>query len=585
MSKSAGRRTSNGCRSRPPLRGGSPPWPRGGSTIVDKHSCRVFGRFRPLEDGADESPWSIVDGREVEIPTATGLFQCRLDAVFDGETSQQAVYEATSRPLVQDLLDGYNASVFAYGQTGTGKTHSIYGPVDASHEHRGLALRAIEALFRHLGGLEASIGGTKRVAGITDVPPVVRASYVELYNDAFNDLLTPADVVLAEPTAGMDLRSAHAPSGAYVEGLTEVEVATPAEIFELVAAGNARRVVAGTAVNARSSRGHTILCLQLEQRVAGDDGAPCVRTSKLSLIDLAGSERAAATEGLDDERAEEGRKINLSLTSLGLCVQKLTTAAKGTAVHVPYRNSKLTQLLQDSLGGNTKTVMLFGLSRAASRLDETINTLRFAMRAKKLQTTARVVDAQALRAAAAAAPSAAPSRRPSHACATALPLQSGRAYSGIGSSRSNGAAAPAAAGDGWGSTMLREQHYSLSLREEQLAAREMRIAAEEATAALRAELEAEKRDGAARERALCAALAEMEAALGESERARRKALKKLKKLEGAADETTTAAALPTAASPTSSVRAASPISLARRRRRRAEAILGREIGRAAAVQG
>ena len=504
----------------------------GSSTVVDKHSCRVFGRFRPLEDGADESPWSIVDGREVEIPTATGLFQCRLDAVFDGETSQQAVYEATSRPLVQDLLDGYNASVFAYGQTGTGKTHSIYGPVDASHEHRGLALRAIEALFRHLGGLEASIGGTKRVAGITDVPPVVRASYVELYNDAFNDLLTPADVVLAEPTAGMDLRLRTAPSGAYVEGLTEVEVATPAEIFELVAAGNARRVVAGTAVNARSSRGHTILCLQLEQRVAGDDGAPCVRTSKLSLIDLAGSERAAATEGLDDERAEEGRKINLSLTSLGLCVQKLTTAAKGTAVHVPYRNSKLTQLLQDSLGGNTKTVMLFGLSRAASRLDETINTLRFAMRAKKLQTTARVVDAQALRAAAAAAPSAAPSRRPSHACATALPLQSGRAYSGIGSSRSNGAAAPAAAGDGWGSTMLREQHYSLSLREEQLAAREMRIAAEEATAALRAELEAEKRDGAARERALCAALAELEAALGDSERARRKALKKLKKLEG-----------------------------------------------------
>ena len=137
--------------------------------------------------------------------------------------------QATSRPLVQDLLDGHG--VFAYGQTGTGKTLSIYGPVDASHELRGLALRAIEALFRHLGGLEASIGGTKRVAGITDVPPVVRASYVELYNDAFNDLLTPADVVLAEPTAGMDLRLRTAPSGAYVEGLTEVEVATPAEIF------------------------------------------------------------------------------------------------------------------------------------------------------------------------------------------------------------------------------------------------------------------------------------------------------------------------------------------------------------------
>ena len=557
----------------------------GSSTVVDKHSCRVFGRFRPLEDGADESPWSIVDGREVEIPTATGLFQCRLDAVFDGETSQQAVYEATSRPLVQDLLDGYNASVFAYGQTGTGKTHSIYGPVDASHEHRGLALRAIEALFRHLGGLEASIGGTKRVAGITDVPPVVRASYVELYNDAFNDLLTPADVVLAEPTAGMDLRLRTAPSGAYVEGLTEVEVATPAEIFELVAAGNARRVVAGTAVNARSSRGHTILCLQLEQRVAGDDGAPCVRTSKLSLIDLAGSERAAATEGLDDERAEEGRKINLSLTSLGLCVQKLTTAAKGTAVHVPYRNSKLTQLLQDSLGGNTKTVMLFGLSRAASRFDETINTLRFAMRAKKLQTTARVVDAQALRAAPAAAPSAAPSRRPSHACATALPLQSGRAYSGIGSSRSNGAA-PAAAGDGWG---------------ERPAARAALFALAARGAARRARDENRRRGGHRRP---------ARRARGREARrrgARARALRRARRAGGGARRLGARAAQ--GAQEAQEARGWSTRQQRRRQRRqrqrrqplpcgqrrqslwharagaRAEAILGREVGRAAAVQG
>ena len=264
----------------------------GCSTVVDKHSCRVFGRFRPLEDGADESPWSIVDGREVEIPTATGLFQCRLDAVFDGETSHRRCTRPR-RGRSSKTSSRLQRQRVCLRSDRHGKTHGIYGPVDASHEHRGLALRAIEALFRHLGGLEASIGGTKRVAGITDVPPVVRASYVELYNDAFNDLLTPADVVLAEPTAGMDLRLRTAPSGAYVEGLTEVEVATPAEIFELVAAGNAaRRGWDGgeRAVVARTTRSSACS----SSSVTGDDGAPCVRTSKLSLIDLAGSERAAA---------------------------------------------------------------------------------------------------------------------------------------------------------------------------------------------------------------------------------------------------------------------------------------------------
>ena len=214
----------------------------------DPNNIKVGVRCRPLstsEKEKNEETITQFSGTDICLTNpspnqgepAEQIFA--YDFLYAPDSSSESVFVDMAQPLVEGLFEGYNGTIFAYGQTGTGKTHSIYGPVDASHEHRGLALRAIEALFRHLGGLEASIGGTKRVAGITDVPPVVRASYVELYNDAFNDLLTPADVVLAEPTAGMDLRLRTAPSGAYVEGLTEVEVATPAEIFELVAAGNA----------------------------------------------------------------------------------------------------------------------------------------------------------------------------------------------------------------------------------------------------------------------------------------------------------------------------------------------------------
>ena len=498
----------------------------GSNIVVDKHSCRVFGRFRPLEDGADESPWSIVDGREVEIPpqpasSSAGWTPSSTAKPLSRRSTRQ------QRPLVQDLLDGYNANVFAYGQTGTGKTHGIYGPVDASHEHRGLALRAIEALFRHLGGLEASIGGTSALRASPTFRRWCARPHVELHNDAFNDLLTPADVVLAELTAGMDLRLRTAPSGAYVEGLTEVEVATPAEIFELVAAGNARRVVAGTAVNAVVARPHDPLPAARAAR--GRRRRRAVRAHVKAVADRLGLERAAATEGLDDERAEEGRRSTCRSTSLGLCVQKLTTAAKGTAVHVPYRNSKLTQLLQDSLGGNTKTVMLFGLSRAASR--STRRSTRCDLRCAP-RSCRRPRGSSTLRRSARPPPphpSAAPSRRPSHACAQRRCRATRLLGHWIVALQRRGAR---------GRRRRLGQHdaaraaLSLSLREEQLAAREMRIAAEEATAALRVELEAEKRDGAARERTLCAALAELEAALGQSERARRKALKKLKKLEG-----------------------------------------------------
>jgi len=354
------------------------------------HSVKVFGRFRPLEMGANPAGWDLQGNVLHLVPDAGALpaagngqqFTCAMDAVFTEEATQREVYEVTTRPGVMDVLNGINASVFAYGQTGTGKTFSMYGPDEVLHgisteqrEEWGCALHAIDQIWdarNHRDQVR------------------IDASLLEVYNDMINDLAPGA---CGGPNGdGRDLKLREGVEGVFVDGLTECDVGSTDQVYELLTAGNRQRQVGATLVNSRSSRSHTVFVIGLTQLLSDQVGGREERllTSKLNLVDLAGSERAAATEALEGGRVEEGRRINLSLTCLGMCINALATAPRGVSIHVPYRNSKLTHLLQDSIGGNCKTAMLFSLSPATFRLEETLSTMRFAMRAKKIHVAAKV---------------------------------------------------------------------------------------------------------------------------------------------------------------------------------------------------
>ncbi len=267
-------------------------------------------------------------------------------------------------PLVPRILDGVNATCFAYGMTGAGKTHTMLGDLyNTATGEPGVCLMAVEAIF---AGLETCTCSSR----------VLRLSYLEIYNEQVVDLLATSStglMIVEDPGKGVT-----------VPGLTEYEVKSPRELIRLMLQGNQKRTMAETSANQFSSRSHAILQVAIEYRVKGGKGNEELVTSKLSLVDLAGSERAATNEnrGL---RMLEGGKINRSLLALGNCINILSDKAKSGLSFVPYRDSKLTRLLKDSLGGNTKTVMIACIVSTKGAYEETLNTLKYAERAKKIR--------------------------------------------------------------------------------------------------------------------------------------------------------------------------------------------------------
>jgi len=283
------------------------------------------------------------------------------DRVFDENTTQGDVYESTTRGLLDSVLDGYNATVFAYGATGCGKTHTITGTA----QQPGIIFLTMQELFEKI---------TERS---DEKQTEVSLSYLEIYNETIRDLLVPGG-----SKQGLMLRE-DANQAVSVAGLSSHHPHDVQEVMDMIVKGNEFRTISPTEANATSSRSHAVLQINVAQKDRNADVNEPHTMATLSIIDLAGSERASATKNRG-ERLTEGANINKSLLALGSCINALCDARKKN--HVPYRNSKLTRLLKFSLGGNCKTVMIVCVSPSSAHFDETQNTLRYANRAKNIQT-------------------------------------------------------------------------------------------------------------------------------------------------------------------------------------------------------
>ncbi|XP_009999541.1 PREDICTED: kinesin-like protein KIF3A [Chaetura pelagica] len=288
------------------------------------------------------------------------------DTVFGPESKQLDVYNLTARPIIDSVLEGYNGTIFAYGQTGTGKTFTMEG-VRAIPELRGIIPNSFAHIFGHIAKAEG------------DTRFLVRVSYLEIYNEEVRDLLGKDQTQRLEVKERPDV-------GVYIKDLSAYVVNNADDMDRIMTLGHKNRSVGATNMNEHSSRSHAIFTITIECSEKGVDGNMHVRMGKLHLVDLAGSERQAKT-GATGQRLKEATKINLSLSTLGNVISALVD---GKSTHVPYRNSKLTRLLQDSLGGNSKTMMCANIGPADYNYDETISTLRYANRAKNIKNKARI---------------------------------------------------------------------------------------------------------------------------------------------------------------------------------------------------
>ena len=289
------------------------------------------------------------------------------DAVYGMESLQTAIYEETASPLVDSVLEGYNGTIFAYGQTGCGKTFTMMGPDHGQNrELRGIIPQAFDHIF-------AAVDVT------SECDFLIRASYIEIYNEEIRDLLS------REPKIRMEMKESPE-HGVYIKDLTAVVVNGVAEIDKVMQQGAKSRTTGATLMNAESSRSHSVFTIVIETSRKNAEGENSIRAGKLNLVDLAGSERQGKT-GAAGQRLKEATKINLSLSALGNVIAAL---ASGKTGHIPYRDSKLTRMLQDSLGGNTKTIMVANIGPADYNYDETASTLRYANRAKNIKNKPKI---------------------------------------------------------------------------------------------------------------------------------------------------------------------------------------------------
>uniref|UniRef100_F7FNR6 Kinesin-like protein n=1 Tax=Monodelphis domestica TaxID=13616 RepID=F7FNR6_MONDO len=282
------------------------------------------------------------------------------DAVLDENSTQAQVFEHTIKPVLDGFLNGYNCTVLAYGATGAGKTHTMLG----SPEEPGVMYLTMLDLYKSMDQIKE-----EKVCSIT-------VSYLEVYNEQIRDLLTNSGPLAVREDAQR---------GVVVQGLTLHEPKTSQEILQLLDDGNKNRTQHPTDVNATSSRSHAVFQIYLRQqdRTASINQNVCM--AKMCLIDLAGSERASATNARGS-RFREGANINQSLLALGNVINALADGKRKNQ-HIPYRNSKLTRLLKDSLGGNCQTIMIAAVSPSSMFYDDTYNTLKYANRAKDIKSS------------------------------------------------------------------------------------------------------------------------------------------------------------------------------------------------------
>ncbi|XP_057297981.1 kinesin-like protein KIF17 [Hydractinia symbiolongicarpus] len=337
---------------------------------------KVIVRCRPLNDRELDSNMDIlvsVDPIEQQIilRQANVIDNCprkvfTFDRIFDTDSTNQEIYTDVVSPLVDSVLLGYNGCVFAYGQTSCGKTFSMQG-VSNPPAQQGIMSRAFEQIFENIQ--------------TTDVTYyIVRTSYLEIYNEEIRDLLHKHN------KNKLEIKE-HPEKGVYVKDLTTVDVTCVEDMEEVLEVGSWNRALGATAQNPDSSRSHCIFTVEFELCFTSEhDRKEHYRSGRLNLVDLAGSERQRYSKAVG-ERFKEATKINLSLSALGNVISALVNEK---SKHIPYRASKLTRLLQDSLGGNSRTLMIACVSPGENNYGETLSTLRYANRAKNIKNRPRM---------------------------------------------------------------------------------------------------------------------------------------------------------------------------------------------------
>ncbi|AEE76799.1 phragmoplast-associated kinesin-related protein [Arabidopsis thaliana] len=346
---------------------------------VSDSGVKVIVRMKPPSKGEEEEMIvKKISNDALTINEQTFTF----DSIADPESTQDEIFQLVGAPLVENCLAGFNSSVFAYGQTGSGKTYTMWGPANGlleehlSGDQRGLTPRVFELLFARLSEEQAKHAERQ-------LKYQCRCSFLEIYNEQITDLLDPSlkNLMIRE-----DVKS-----GVYVENLTEEYVKNLKDLSKLLVKGLANRRTGATSVNAESSRSHCVFTCVVESHCKSvADGLSSFKTSRINLVDLAGSERQKLT-GAAGDRLKEAGNINRSLSQLGNLINILAEISQtGKQRHIPYRDSRLTFLLQESLGGNAKLAMVCAVSPSQSCRSETFSTLRFAQRAKAIQNKAIV---------------------------------------------------------------------------------------------------------------------------------------------------------------------------------------------------
>ncbi|CEG78527.1 hypothetical protein RMATCC62417_13123 [Rhizopus microsporus] len=351
-------------------------------------NIQVAVRCRPLTSSEQANYWTIGDSTiGSNDPRLKRQHEFRFDRVLYG-SDNEALYSKSVENIINQAMEGYHATVFAYGQTASGKTYTMMG----TESQPGVIPRSVDNVFKFIKNAV-----TKEF--------LLRISYIEIYNETIKDLLNPSN----------DNLKIHEDRirGVYVTPLTEEVVTSPEDVFKIIRKGEANRHISATDYNLHSSRSHTIFQMIIESKERNSTSITMmngrrrtlstnrngltkepIKISQLNLIDLAGSEKAASNE----ERRKEGAYINKSLLTLGTVISKLTENGK-SAAHIPYRDSKLTRILQTSLSGLAKVAVICTISPSASAIEESINTLKFASRVKRITIHAKnddIMDDKAL---------------------------------------------------------------------------------------------------------------------------------------------------------------------------------------------
>ncbi|KAG9397158.1 Kinesin motor domain [Carpediemonas membranifera] len=323
-------------------------------------NIKVIARFRPQNDmevaKGGHRCVDIVRKDTVCLSVGDMQHQFSFDKVLDEDATQQEVFDAAAKDVLADVLKGYNSTIFAYGQTAAGKTYTMEGPEIHDDHLQGVIARSVATIFDEL-------------EGSTNQDWSVTVSMLEIYMERIRDLLDLKDnLAIYESRTG----------SVNVPGATEIIVSRREEVLELLREGTRNRAIAANKMNEASSRSHSIFCLTIARK---DLITLTQSVSKLYLVDLAGSEKVTKTEA-EGLHLEEAKRINQSLLSLGTVVNALTS---GKSSHIPYRNSKLTRVLQESLGGNSSTSLIVCCSPSSFNSPETLSTLQFAHRAKTIK--------------------------------------------------------------------------------------------------------------------------------------------------------------------------------------------------------